>query len=50
VALARGMLYNPRWAWHAAEELWAEAAYPPQYRRCRPSQWPQAFPRRQAVE
>ena len=33
VALARGMLYNPRWAWHAAEALGAEAAYPPQYMR-----------------
>lgn len=33
IALARGMLYNPRWAWHAAEVLNAEAAYPPQYMR-----------------
>ena len=33
VALARGMLFNPRWAWHAAEVLDAEAAYPPQYMR-----------------
>lgn len=33
VALARGMLYNPRWAWHAAEALNAEAAYAPQYMR-----------------
>lgn len=33
IALARGMLYNPRWAWHAAEALDAEAAYPPQYMR-----------------
>ena len=33
VALARGMLYNPRWAWHAAEALDAEAAYAPQYMR-----------------
>ena len=33
VALARGMLYNPRWAWHAAEILGAEAAYAPQYMR-----------------
>jgi len=33
VALARGMLYNPRWAWHAAEALGAEAAYAPQYMR-----------------
>jgi 2,4-dienoyl-CoA reductase-like NADH-dependent reductase (Old Yellow Enzyme family) len=44
VALARGMLYDPRWTWHAAEELGAEITYPPQYRRCHPSQWPKAFP------
>ena len=37
VALARGMLYNPRWAWHAAAELGAEVAYPNQYQRCRPA-------------
>lgn len=37
VALARAMLYDPRWAWHAAEVLGAEAAYPPQYARCHPS-------------
>jgi 2,4-dienoyl-CoA reductase-like NADH-dependent reductase (Old Yellow Enzyme family) len=50
VALARGMLYDPRWAWHAADELWVDLEYPPQYRRCHPSRWPQAFPHRQAVE
>ena len=33
IALARGMLYNPRWAWHAAEALEDEAAYAPQYMR-----------------
>jgi NADPH2 dehydrogenase len=33
VALARGMLNNPRWAWHAAEALNAQAAYAPQYMR-----------------
>jgi NADPH2 dehydrogenase len=37
VALARGMLYDPRWAWHAAAELGAEVAYPNQYQRCRPN-------------
>ncbi|NIM29413.1 MAG: oxidoreductase [Gammaproteobacteria bacterium] len=36
VALARGMLYDPRWAWHAAAQLGAEVAYPNQYARCRP--------------
>ena len=37
VALARGMLWNPRWAWHAAEELGANAQFPPQYMRTHPS-------------
>jgi 2,4-dienoyl-CoA reductase-like NADH-dependent reductase (Old Yellow Enzyme family) len=37
VALARGMLYDPRWAWHAAVALGAEANYPNQYLRCRPA-------------
>jgi 2,4-dienoyl-CoA reductase-like NADH-dependent reductase (Old Yellow Enzyme family) len=37
VALARGMLYDPRWAWHAAAALGAEAKYPNQYLRCRPA-------------
>lgn len=36
VALARGMLYDPRWTWHAAAALGAEARYPNQYLRCRP--------------
>ena len=36
IALARGMLYNPRWAWHAAAALGADAAYPPQYTRAKP--------------
>ena len=36
VALARGMLYNPRWPWHAAEQLGVELAYPNQYLRCQP--------------
>ena len=33
ISLARGMLYNPRWAWHAAEALNEEAVYAPQYMR-----------------
>jgi NADPH2 dehydrogenase len=33
IALARGMLFNPHWAWHAAEVLGADAVYPPQYMR-----------------
>ncbi len=47
VALARGMMWDPRWAWHAAEELGAETPYARMYERCRPSRWPQAFPKRQ---
>jgi 2,4-dienoyl-CoA reductase-like NADH-dependent reductase (Old Yellow Enzyme family) len=38
VALGRGMLYNPRWVWHAADELGAQIEYPVRYQRCRPSQ------------
>ena len=37
VALARGMLYDPRWGWHAAAELGAEVSAPPQYWRSQPS-------------
>ncbi|HJU15748.1 MAG TPA: NADH:flavin oxidoreductase/NADH oxidase [Stellaceae bacterium] len=42
VALARAFLDDPRWAWHAADALGAEIAYPRQYRRARPDQWPGA--------
>jgi hypothetical protein len=42
VSLARGMLFNPRWGWHAALALGAEAYYPPQYQRCAPKMWPGA--------
>jgi NADPH2 dehydrogenase len=37
VALARAMLYDPRWGWHAAAELGGEVAAPPQYWRSQPS-------------
>ena len=33
VALARGILYDPRWPWHAAAELGAQVDVPPQYWR-----------------
>jgi len=36
VALGRAMLYDPRWPWHAAAELGAQADCPPQYLRCQP--------------
>ncbi len=37
VALARGMLYDPRWPWHAAAQLGASVNAPPQYWRSQPS-------------
>ena len=40
VALARGIMDDPRWAWHAARALGAETAYPDMYIRCHPSRWP----------
>jgi 2,4-dienoyl-CoA reductase-like NADH-dependent reductase (Old Yellow Enzyme family) len=42
IALARGMLFNPRWPWHAAAALGVEIKYPPQYDRCSPKAWPPA--------
>jgi len=36
VALARGVLYDPHWPWHAAAELGATVAAPRQYWRCAP--------------
>jgi NADPH2 dehydrogenase len=36
IALARGMLYDPRWAWHAAATLGGEVNAPEQYWRCPP--------------
>jgi len=42
VALARGFLDDPRWAWHAAAALGGNAVYPPQYLRARPEHWPGA--------
>jgi 2,4-dienoyl-CoA reductase-like NADH-dependent reductase (Old Yellow Enzyme family) len=43
VALARGMLYDPRWPWHAAAELGAQISAPPQYLRCPPRQFNRLF-------
>ncbi len=39
VALARAILDNPRWVWHAADRLGAKIEYPPQYARVAPSLW-----------
>ena len=38
VALARGMLYDPRWPWHAAAHFGASVKAPPQYLRSQPRQ------------
>lgn len=43
VALARAMLYDPRWAWHAAAELGASVAAPPQYWRSQPHEFKNLF-------
>jgi 2,4-dienoyl-CoA reductase-like NADH-dependent reductase (Old Yellow Enzyme family) len=49
VALARAALDDPRWAWHAAEALGAEAPCPVQYARARPPGWPGAKLAREAT-
>ena len=36
IGIARGILYNPRWPWHAAAALGATVAAAPQYRRGEP--------------
>jgi 2,4-dienoyl-CoA reductase-like NADH-dependent reductase (Old Yellow Enzyme family) len=42
IALARAMLDDPRWGWHAAQALGAEVKRPPQYARAAPKLWPGA--------
>ena len=37
VALARGLLYDPRWPWHAAARLGGQVKAPRQYWRCEPA-------------
>jgi 2,4-dienoyl-CoA reductase-like NADH-dependent reductase (Old Yellow Enzyme family) len=43
VALARGILFNPRWPWHAAAHLGAQVKAPDQYLRCQPRQYRHLF-------
>jgi NADPH2 dehydrogenase len=43
VALARGMLYDPRWGWHAAAALNAQVHGPSQYLRALPRGCPPIF-------
>jgi 2,4-dienoyl-CoA reductase-like NADH-dependent reductase (Old Yellow Enzyme family) len=43
VALARAMLYDPRWPWHAAAKLGAQVSAPPQYWRSQPREFKDLF-------
>lgn len=43
VALARAMLYDPRWPWHAAAHFGAHVTAPPQYHRSQPRQFKELF-------
>ena len=43
IALARGILYDPRWPWHAAAHLGAQVKAPPQYLRSQPRQFKDLF-------
>jgi 2,4-dienoyl-CoA reductase-like NADH-dependent reductase (Old Yellow Enzyme family) len=43
VALARGMLYDPRWAWHSAAQLGGQVFAPPQYWRAPPREHKELF-------
>ncbi|GMV01234.1 MAG: oxidoreductase [Burkholderiales bacterium] len=43
VALARGLLYDPHWPWHAAAALGASIEPPRQYLRAQPREHPQLF-------
>jgi 2,4-dienoyl-CoA reductase-like NADH-dependent reductase (Old Yellow Enzyme family) len=43
IALARTILYNPRWPWHAAAHFGAQVKAPDQYLRSQPRQYPDLF-------
>ena len=43
VALARAMLYDPRWPWHAAAKLGAKVKAPKQYWRSQPREFKDLF-------
>jgi 2,4-dienoyl-CoA reductase-like NADH-dependent reductase (Old Yellow Enzyme family) len=43
VSLARAMLYDPRWPWHAAAELGARVTAPRQYWRSQPREYKDLF-------
>ncbi|MGN6549818.1 MAG: NADH:flavin oxidoreductase/NADH oxidase [Pararhizobium sp.] len=43
IALARAVLYDPRWPWHAAARLGATVEAPPQYLRSQPHEYKELF-------
>ena len=43
IALARAMLYDPRWPWHAAAELGGQVRAPNQYLRSQPRRYKDLF-------
>jgi 2,4-dienoyl-CoA reductase-like NADH-dependent reductase (Old Yellow Enzyme family) len=43
IALARTILYDPRWPWHAAAHLGAQVKAPNQYLRCQPRRYRDLF-------
>jgi 2,4-dienoyl-CoA reductase-like NADH-dependent reductase (Old Yellow Enzyme family) len=43
IALARTILYDPRWPWHAAAHFGAHVQAPDQYFRSQPRQYPDLF-------
>jgi 2,4-dienoyl-CoA reductase-like NADH-dependent reductase (Old Yellow Enzyme family) len=43
IALARAILYDPRWPWHAAAYFHARVKAPPQYLRSQPRQFRELF-------
>jgi 2,4-dienoyl-CoA reductase-like NADH-dependent reductase (Old Yellow Enzyme family) len=43
IALARAILYDPRWPWHAAAHFGARVSAPSQYLRSQPRQFPNLF-------
>jgi 2,4-dienoyl-CoA reductase-like NADH-dependent reductase (Old Yellow Enzyme family) len=45
IAVARAILYDPRWPWHAAAHLGARVKAPPQYLRSQPAKHRDLFDR-----
>jgi 2,4-dienoyl-CoA reductase-like NADH-dependent reductase (Old Yellow Enzyme family) len=43
IAVARAILYNPRWPWHAAAQLGAKVRAPDQYLLSQPRHLPNLF-------